>query len=198
MKILAFVDTHGSIKALRKIGKKAKNADLMVCAGDLTIFEQGLNYFLGRLNKMNGKVLFVHGNHEGEEDAKKSCSLFRNIEFIHKKHLIIGDILFFGWGGGGFSLVDKTFENQTKQFKKIIKKNPGKKIVLVTHAPPYNTKVDNILGEHCGNKSIRKFIKDLKPDLVVCGHLHEKHGKRDKIGKTLIINPGPYGIVISV
>jgi Icc-related predicted phosphoesterase len=72
------------------------------------------------------------------------------------------------------------------------------KVILVTHAPPYNTKVDRINGNLCGNKSIRNFISEVKPVLAVCGHLHETAGKRDKIGKTLVINPGYKGMVIDL
>ena len=56
MKLLAFVDMHGSLKALRSIEKKAKKADLLVCAGDLTIFEQGMGYLLHELDKLGKPV----------------------------------------------------------------------------------------------------------------------------------------------
>ena len=69
------------------------------------------------------------------------------------------------------------------------------KIILVTHAPPYKTKIDEIWGEHAGNKSIRKFIEQTKPVLAVSGHLHECVGG-DMIRKTRVINPGYKGKVI--
>jgi Icc-related predicted phosphoesterase len=101
-----------------------------------------------------------------------------------------------GYGGGGFSFIDKKFEKIAKRFKKLIKKDD--KIILVSHAPPYGTKVDMIGREHCGNKSIRKFVDKEKPDLVICGHLHECAGKEDKIGKTRIVNPSYKGKVIEI
>jgi len=73
----------------------------------------------------------------------------------------------------------------------------GDTVILVTHAPPYNTKVDQILEEHAGNKSLRKIIQEIQPALVVCGHLHECVGK-DYIGKTLVINPGYKGRIVSL
>ena len=39
MMLLVFVDTHGDIDSLRKLKKKATKADLVLCAGDITIFE---------------------------------------------------------------------------------------------------------------------------------------------------------------
>lgn len=94
---------------------------------------------------------------------------------------------------GGFSLTDERFEKISKTWEKEIKENKDKKIILVTHAPPYGTKLDRALGEHCGNKSIAKFIKNNKVELAISGHFHENFGKRDKIGSTKLINPGPYG-----
>ena len=44
MKILAFVDLHGSLNALKRLSKqiKSKKPDIIVCAGDISIFENNL------------------------------------------------------------------------------------------------------------------------------------------------------------
>ncbi|MBW3023162.1 metallophosphoesterase, partial [Candidatus Woesearchaeota archaeon] len=39
MKILAFADPHASLPALKEVEKKAKDADVILCAGDISIFE---------------------------------------------------------------------------------------------------------------------------------------------------------------
>ena len=112
MKILAFTDIHGSLSALRRIGQKVKsqNPDLLVCAGDITIFERGIIAILRRLNKLNKKIIIIHGNHEDSSTFIKFSKLFKNIIFIHKKSFIEDNVLFLGFGGGGFALVDKKFE----------------------------------------------------------------------------------------
>ncbi|MDP3765496.1 MAG: metallophosphoesterase [Nanoarchaeota archaeon] len=201
MKLLAFTDIHGSLLALRRIEHKAKTQkpDLLVCAGDVSIFEHGIVSIIRRLNKLNKKIVMVHGNHEDGSTFRKLSKLFKNVIFIHKNHFIKNNTLFLGYGGGGFSIVDKGFEKiaHTK-FKKIIKNNKDKKIILVTHAPPYKTRLDKLVGGHCGNKSIRHFVEKNKIDLLICGHLHENFGKEDKIKRTKIINPGPFGKVIII
>ena len=201
MKILAFTDIHGSSSALKRIEQKVKsqNPDLLVCAGDLSIFERGIIGIMRRLNKLNKKIIIVHGNHEDSSTFIKCSKLFKNIIFIHKNYFIEDGILFLGYGGGGFSVFDKEFEKISKnKFKKIIKNNQDKKIILVTHAPPYKTKLDKLMQGHCGNKSIRHFVEKNKVDLLICGHLHENFGKEDKIKKIKIINPGPFGKIIRV
>jgi hypothetical protein len=197
MKILAFVDLHGNKKALEKIIHRAnkKDIEMVVCAGDFTIFGQGEEIILSKLNRIGKPVLFVHGNHEDDDILRKRCYLLKNCYFIHKNKFRKNSYLFIGWGGGGFSFRDREFEEHLKKFKHLIKKDD--KVILVTHAPPYKTKIDNIMGEHAGNKSIRKFIEEVKPLLVISGHLHECVGY-DKIGRTLVINPGYKGRVIII
>lgn len=201
MKILAFTDIHGSLQALKRIEQKTKsqNPDLLVCTGDVTIFEHGIIGILRKLNKLNKKIIMIHGNHEAASTYIKLSRLFKNIIFIHKNHFIKNNVLFLGYGGGGFAMIDKGFEKFAKtKFKEIIKNNQDKKIILVTHAPPYKTRLDKLMQGHCGNKSIRHFVEGNKIDLLICGHLHENFGKEDKIGKTKVINPGPFGKIIMI
>ena len=201
MKILAFTDIHGSLTALRRIQQKVKSQkpDLLVCAGDVSIFEHGIAGVLRRLNKLNKKIIIIHGNHEDIHTFATLAKIFKNIIFIHRSSYTENGVLFIGYGGGGFSIVDKGFEKTAKEkFKDIIKNHHDKKIILITHAPPYKTRLDKLIQGHCGNKSIRHFVEKNKVDLLICGHLHENFGKEDKIKRTKIINPGPFGKIIVI
>src|SRR3989338_10340820 len=108
MKLLAFVDTHTSIKALKRIKQKVKkeNPDLLLCAGDISIFEHSVEYVLFFLNKLKKPILMIHGNHERETFMRKVCKLFGNIIFIHKRHYSKNNVIVLGYGGGGFALRD--------------------------------------------------------------------------------------------
>ena len=88
--------------------------------------------------------------------------------------------------------------NPIKQFKKWIKESKAKKVVLVTHAPPYGTKLDDLYGESVGNISFRKFLVNGAVDMLLCGHLHENFNKKDMLNKTIIINAGPNGKIITI
>jgi Icc-related predicted phosphoesterase len=195
MLILAFTDTHGDEKALHRAGRKMKRAELVICTGDVTIFENHLKRELKMISHMAGgkKVLMLHGNHETEEHMRQECRQFRNIIFLHKDFYEIGDYLFAGFGGGGFALRDHDFERFAK---KINARRKGKKLILLLHGPPYKNRTDIIMGKHAGSKSYTELIRKAKPELVLCGHLHENNGKHDRIGKTLVMNPGPEGRII--
>ena len=197
MKILVFVDLHGNKSSLKHLINRSKKKDvaLVVCAGDFTIFGEQQDLLLAKLDKIGKPVLMVHGNHEDEDSLKKSCKATKHCKFIHNSTYKHDHYLFIGWGGGGFSYVDRELQKNFKRLKNFAKKE--KKIVFVTHAPPYNTKIDNIHNEHAGNKTIRKFIEAVKPILSISGHLHECTGK-DKIGKTEVINPGYKGKVLVI
>lgn len=63
-------------------------------------------------------------------------------------------------------------------------------LVFVSHTPPLNTKVDVLSsGQHVGSPAVRRFIEKIQPDICLTGHIHEARGV-DRIGKTVIINPG--------
>ena len=201
MKILAFTDIHGSYSALRRIEQKAKsqNIDAIVCTGDITIFQNGIRFILGRLNKLGKKVIMVHGNHEDEKTFRKYSKFLHNIIYIHERHFTLKDKVFLGYGGGGFSDVDEKLEHIAKsKFKKIINSNRNKKIILLTHAPPYRTKLDRLASGYCGNKTLRHFLEKNRIDLLICGHIHENFGKEGRIKKTRILNPGPFGRFVEV
>jgi len=59
--------------------------------------------------------------------------------------------------------------------------------ILVVHGPP-NGLTDLVQrGENVGSTTLRKRIEEIKPKLVVCGHIHEDY-KVIKFGETFIAN----------
>lgn len=196
MKILAFVDLHGNLTNLKKLEAAAKreNPDVVICAGDFTLFENHIEQILNRISCLGKRILIIHGNHETEAVLRKLCSYYENIHYLHKRMFLIDDYLFVGFGGGGFEAVDSGLEKYSDSIKDRIK---DKKVILVTHAPPYKTKLDLLGREHCGNKSITNFIRQNKNIvLLICGHFHETWKAEDRIGNAFVINPGPSGKVI--
>ncbi len=199
MKLLAFTDLHLSLTNFAKMEKLAhkEKPDFIVCCGDISIFEQNLDFIIKKLASLKCRVLAINGNHEDEVLMSRLCSRYPNINFIHRKSYVYGNYQFFGYGGDGFSYIDEDFEHLAKSFRRFAKKETKK--ILVTHAPPFGTKMDILYdNEHHGNKSIRNFINELKPELALCGHFHENFRVQQKIGKTLFVNPGPAGMIVKV
>ena len=159
--------------------------------------ERQLEKVANKINEFYAPVFMIHGNHEEEENLKKTCSNHPNITFIHKAVHHFDDYVFLGYGGGGFSNADPDFKNIAEKF--FTNEVQGKRrIIMALHGPPHGTRVDRIGGEHTGDRNFRKFIDDIQPHLVICGHLHENAGKNERIGRTMIINPGPQGVIVDI
>ncbi len=197
MKILAFGDVHEHETALKSIEKRAEQADLLICAGDLSDFGARTKKVVDRLAKLKKPLLIIHGNHEGEQNMREACKSHSNITFLHKSFYRLDRSIFWGYGGGGFAFENPDFERSFKEFLKEVKK--GDTVVVITHGPPYGTKLDFLpnLG-HRGCKTMRKILDAYKPLLWVCGHLHENMGKTEVVGKTLLANPGADGRLLKL
>ncbi len=195
MKILAFVDTHGSKRAFDELLKRSKEADILVCAGDLTMWGQAAEKWIKFLEQAGKPMVIIHGNHESEREMHEVCKKYNYCIYLHRAAYEYGDYLFFGFGGGGFADWNADLERISRHVEKDAK---GKKLILVTHGPPHGTALDFLSGSHRGCKSIRKFIDELKPMVAISGHLHENRGSTDIIEKTFVINPGPFGALLKV
>jgi Icc-related predicted phosphoesterase len=195
MKILVFTDIHSSKTIISRLIEKSKDVDILVTPGDLTDLGKNLEEVFRLFEKANKKLVVVPGNHEDYEELKMLTKRYKYVVDVHLKKVKIDNVIFFGHGGGGFSHVDHELEETMKN----LKFDEKEKLVFITHGPPYGTKLDKL--EHLGfrgSKTATEFIKKFKPDFCFCGHLHENERKIDKIGKTIIINPGKYGMVIEV
>jgi len=176
--------------------------------------EKVLNY----LKKINIPLYFVHGNwdffkKERKEFTNKKLGLdeikSKNMFFIHRKSVKINGYTLLGFGGYRPSSLKKYLVYEfpeprptvkrilrlkaklTRQMKKLFKGRTN--IILITHDPPYDTKLDYLKNEkkHIGEIITTNVIKKYQPLFCVCGHMHENQGKA-KIGKTIVVNPG-YG-----
>lgn len=200
MKVLAFADLHGYDKALVSLKNKVKKSkpDLILCAGDFTLFEREIIKIIKKIDSFGKPVFLIHGNHESASLVKSLCNKSKNIQFIHKKIVELGGFLFFGFGGGGFSSSEKEFDVFVKKNKKRLSSTP---LVLITHAPPFNTKLDflDYSKHHAGCKSFSNFIKKFdNVVLAVSGHLHETEGKKDVLNNAVLCNPGVFGRIFNL
>lgn len=199
MRIIGCTDLHCNTAAVRRIAKlaKQKKADCIVCCGDISIFGEGLDYMIKKLAQIGKPVFVVPGNHDDQAVLRKLCSFYPNMHFIHKKIQQFQGYHFMGFEADGFSGQDVEFRHWAKKMSRKLKKM--EKIVLVTHAPPYGTKGDTLMGEHCGNKDLKAFLKTHKNVVAhFYGHFHETAGTKEKVNKAKVVNPGSKGMVVEL
>jgi hypothetical protein len=195
MELLCISDLHGRLEALEKIKRAGSRADLLIVAGDITNFgkRKTAELVLKELLEVNQNLLAVPGNCDTPEvnDVLEELGLS-----LHARGRAIGDTGFFGVGGSNATPFDTPQEYGEKKLSEMLAKGYGevKKQgikVLVSHAPPFNTKIDATrLGMHVGSRAVREFLEEKAVDLVICGHVHEAKGS-DSLGGARIINPGP-------
>ncbi|MHC1604906.1 MAG: metallophosphoesterase [Candidatus Methanofastidiosia archaeon] len=184
---MAVSDIHG--RTIGKMEKIAQDYDLLLIAGDITHFG-GYAEAKNILDSLaaNNCIAAIYGNCDHKEvgnylnDAGIS---------VHAKTKEAGGHYITGFSGAPKSPFNTPGEFNDKEIGSgIIPADPAREIVL-THVPPYDTKVDLTGPGHIGSRSLRSYIEKYQPILNICGHVHEARG-HDLIGRTQIINPGPY------
>ena len=195
MKIVAITDIHARTDYQEHIKSQLQQADLLLIAGDITNFgdRQDAARIVKELAVSNERMYAVPGNCDRPGVSEFLTS--NNIN-LHATVKITGRVMFFGIGGCNKTPFHTPLEYGEKEIADILskyKKSPEvDQYVLVSHAPPYKTKLDRVLfGIHVGSRAVRNFVEEFQPDIVVCGHIHEARGF-DYIGKTLIINTGSF------
>ncbi len=195
MHILAITDIHGRQGYNTEVNKLISNADLVVIAGDLTNFghDREAKSVIQKIQMLNEKILAICGNCDYPDINNTLETMDIKLQETAK---VYNDVAFYGLAGctkTPFSTPQEYSEQEIAATLAGFRKYENARYhVLVTHSPPAKTNLDRtFMGLHVGSKAIRDFIKAFKPDLVVCGHIHEARGV-DKIGETIMINPGQF------
>jgi len=197
MKIFVASDLHGSVEAADRIRSCSLEiaAELVVISGDITHFGnlEESRRLLNMLSDPAYPVLFVPGNCD-----PPSLSDFggrERLKNIHGTTCRFGDTCFGGVGGAPPSPFDTPFELSDQKILQILESlSPSfstcSRSILVSHPPPFGTSLDcTRSGQHVGSSSVRRYIEDMKPVLVLCGHIHESKGV-DRLGDSVLVNPG--------
>ncbi len=198
MKFLVFTDVHEDKKMIDSLLKRASEDDIdfIICCGDFSEFGRGMKNILTKFDNLGKKMYVLPGNHEEPvSEFLTILSKFDNCINFHEQDFEIDGYVFLGHGAGGFAQQDPEFRVLARKW---YGKYKGKKIVFVTHMPPYNTKLDKLEMGHVGHIDYRKFIERITPKLAISGHLHETVDISQKIGKVQYINPGWKGKVIEL
>ena len=195
MKLLLFSDLHADADAARRLVKLAANVDVLVGAGDFGNIRRDVGVCLAALRAVKKPAVLVAGNNESTDELIDACRDWPSAHVLHGSGITIGEVPFFGIGGGipitpfGSWSYDFSEEKATELLKYCL---PG--CVLVSHSPPKGAVDRNSRGQSLGSAAVRAAIERVRPLLVVCGHIHGSAGQQGAIGETPVINAGPEGI----
>ncbi len=153
---------------------------------------------IGPFAKAKEKVLLIPGNHETVATTNFLAELYGATN-LHGYSIKIGDVGIFGCGGaniGPFEISEKDISYLLKKSHQGIKKS--KKTIMVTHVHPAGSKGARLSHVVPGSSAVKDAIKKFKPDIAICGHVHEAEGLEEKLGKTKLINVGRKGKIIEI
>ncbi|EID86280.1 putative Icc phosphoesterase family protein [Treponema sp. JC4] len=201
MKILVLSDLHANNENVGKLDEQFAKADAVIFAGDFAECfkpETGKEA-LNTLCTKHDTIFAVLGNCDEPEFIEE----LEDQDICVEKTLVFHEGLAIAGSGGGTYFTGKTANEREEEeilsdfnIVKTSVEQTGdnslwKNLILISHNPPKDTKCDAVNAElHAGSQLFADFIKENQPLAVVCGHIHE--GKAvDKIGDTVVINPGP-------
>ena len=203
MRILAAGDIHGDTKLAQELAKKAEkeNVDLVVLCGDLVASDLNTAGIIGPFIKKNKKVILIPGNHETLATADFLAELYGATN-LHGYSVQFGkqnELGLFGCGLaniGQFALQEQEIYDLLKKGYNYVKKS--KKKIMITHVHPSGTLMEKLSHFVPGSSGIKKAVQQLKPDILLCSHVHEAEGIEEKIGSTLVINVGRKGKILEI
>ena len=186
MRITLISDTHNKHKY---ITDDLPGGDLLIHAGDISSmgYEHEIREFCKWYNSLDNYTnkVFIAGNHDwgfqiNTEKVKEILDFYGNITYLQDKEVLVGEKLvsiygspwqpeFYNWA---FNLQRKGVELKEK-WDNI----PNNTDILITHGPAYGY-VDRVIGqtEHLGCELLTDRIKEIKPKIHVCGHIHSGYG----------------------
>lgn len=215
MDILFIGDIHGETKALARAlwwAGSLDDFDIVVLSGDIggpkpakgrsgarlsrRLYDCSVETTLRMASSLGLPIVFVPGNHDyAEIEPPPGLSGARNIDlltghdpFVHKGYTFLGV--------GGSSLFKGKTHYEWDDAETEARLTPlldGLKLdasstVLLAHDPPRATLLD-VKGKHVGSRTTRKVVENLRPRLLLSGHIHESPAV-DIVGNTVGVNAG--------
>jgi Icc-related predicted phosphoesterase len=187
MLIYAVADIHAKTEHLELIRSTVEfhRPDVLVVAGDI------FNYLhpvpvLEALNDLGVCVLAVRGNSDPAY-VSPYFNAYSNIRLLHASRVAFFGISFAGLSG----TIPVPFRSRVgfreKHLIEKIRPLMDQSTVLIAHPPPYGT-LDRVGKRfHAGSTLIRDLVVQTRPQVLICGHIHEDRGVA-MIGATMIVN----------
>lgn len=185
MKITALSDLHGHLP------KITDDTDLVLIGGDICIHGKPLyqlnwlrDHFKPWLESIKAPVFGVAGNHDWPFYGKEYPAIKDGVQKLNLPWTYLEDsgAEFQGlkiWGTPWQrEFYDWAFNLKAEELPAKWELIPQDTDILICHGPPYGFG-DYVIRnqEHVGCPALLKKIEEIKPKLVVFGHIHQSYGK---------------------
>ena len=196
MRLLAFSDIHGDLDQARRIAEMARDADVVVAAGDFGSMHRGVERLIDMLVVIETPTVLVPGNNETDEELRDACGGWRAATVLHGSGVEIDGVSFWGLGGGiPTTPWPWSFDLTEEEASEALASCPAGADVMVLHSPPHGY-LDG--DRSLGSEALLGGIERVRPRVALCGHIHECAGEEAAVGPTRLWNLGPRGTWIDV
>ena len=197
LKLLIFSDIHTDWKTLEHL--LGVEADYYIAAGDQVTWSKGIERCGEILQSRGDKVYVLPGNHESADQVSGMCARY-GLHNFHERHFQAGRWHIAGLGYSNPTPFNTPGEySETQLATRLQRFADLAPLVLICHAPPYGTALDQISpGVHAGSTAVRDFILKHQPEYFFCGHIHEAAGVAVEIGKTRTRSVGKNGYLLEL
>ena len=193
MRLLAFSDIHRDKRQAARLAERARDVEVVIAAGDFASIHRGLEELIDMLVVIETPTVVVPGNNETEEALREACAGWAAAKVLHGEGTEIDGVAFYGLGAGVPTTPwDWSFDLTEEEAAAKLAACPAG-AVLVSHSPP-----KGCLDEGLGSDAVLEAIRDKRPRLVVCGHIHECNGREGTLGETRVVNAGPGGMLLEL
>lgn len=169
MKVLCVSDYHRDMEMAERVEKLAgaEKVDVIVNAGDFLSED-----YAAKVLSMTGfRTFVVHGNWDRHLKVKsKKVTVLVNQVTLYKGYYFLG-----------------AEYGHYEEIEALAKGIDPKKLIIITHDPPYDILDMSYFGSNAGLPELRDAVDKLSPVVHVFGHIHESAGVVKRKG-TLFVN----------
>ncbi|MCF7901078.1 metallophosphoesterase family protein, partial [Candidatus Woesearchaeota archaeon] len=183
-------------KELAEKAEKEK-VDLVLLCGDIQN-EDSIENILQPFKDRNQKMLIISGNHESISTAE-FLSKINHAKHLHGYSVRYEEIGIFGCGSANIGIhglsETEIFNTLKKGFDKI---SYLPKKIMMTHVHPSKSKMEKLSNFVKGSQGVLQALRELRPDILLCSHVHEAEGLEEELEGTRVINVGSKGKIIDL
>jgi uncharacterized protein len=187
MRLLAVADLHARAGRLDRLAANVGRLapDAVVVAGDVTSYFEP-DPVIARLARLPVPVLVVLGNTD-RPVVGRLLDHYAATTHLHLRPVTIAGVRVVGVSG----TLPVPFATRLgfREAATLRRLEPlvDHDTVLVAHPPPHGT-LDEAFGRfHAGSAALRDLVLRREPDVLLCGHIHERCGMAT-LGRTLVVN----------